>query len=144
MISIPNLQIVEHTDSHLGLKIPAFAEPSVSVLVEKCLQRHGGYITARLETPKKPRTTGPRSQSAHLHGHLQSLALFTGYSMEEVKAVMKRDMPEWPVNIVKIGKVTHYDYGSEADADTVLEAKAIEWCHMRAAEINCPLVEAAE
>lgn len=90
-----------------------------------------------VERKKKPRTTGPKSQQAHLHGHLSQIADYTGYYLSEVKEAMKEDIPEWPRKTV----MGHTIYMSEADADTVLESKAIEWCHVKAAFLGIILKE---
>jgi hypothetical protein len=57
--------------------------------------------------------------------------------MSEMKAAMKEDCPEWP-RVMILGKSVPI---SEADATSVVEAAAIEWCHVRAAEYNIKLVE---
>lgn len=85
----------------------------------------------------RPRTTGMGSQCNHLHGHLQQLAEFTGYSMSEIKEVMKADLPNWPV-VERLGHVVHV---SEADVDTMVESAAIEWTHRKADELNVILIE---
>lgn len=86
----------------------------------------------------RPRTTGPGSQSNHLHGHLQQICEHTGYTMSEVKEAMKADMPNWPV-VERLGHLVHL---SEADVDTLVEAEAIEWTHRTAAELEIRLIEA--
>lgn len=86
---------------------------------------------------ERPRTTGWKSQQAHLHGHLSTIADALGYYMSEIKEAMKEDLPDWPRKTV-MGKIV---YMSEADADTVLESKGIEWCHVKAAEFGIKLVE---
>ena len=90
-----------------------------------------------VERKKKPRTTGPKSQQAHLHGHLSQIADYTGFYLSEIKEVMKEDIPEWPRKII-MGRTV---YMSEADADTILESKAIEWCHVKAAFLGIILKE---
>jgi hypothetical protein len=92
----------------------------------------------------RPRTVGKFSQSAHLHGHLQQIARHTGYTLGEIKEVMKEDMVDWPRHEVKLGGVIRLVPISEADADTVSEAAAIEWTHVKAAELGVRLVEAVE
>ena len=57
--------------------------------------------------------------------------------MQEIKAVMKEDLPEWTHHLV-MGKMVPI---SEADATTVIESAAIEWCHRRAAEMGIVLRE---
>jgi predicted DNA-binding transcriptional regulator AlpA len=68
---------------------------------------------------------------------LQQLAEHTGYSMSELKEVMKADLSDWP-HVERFGRMVAV---SEADVDTAVEAAAIEWCHMRAAELGVVLRE---
>jgi len=93
----------------------------------------------------KARTTGPRSGSAHLHGHFRQIAEFMGeYSLEAVKAYAKEDCPEWPRVDVTIGGKTRMVPISEADADTVAESALIEWCHFKASDMGIVLIEEGE
>ena len=92
----------------------------------------------------RPRTTGRYSQSAHLHGHLQQIARHTGYTLGEIKEVMKEDLPDWPRHEVKLGGVVRLVPISEANVDVPTESKAIEWCHVKAAELGIRLVEASD
>ena len=93
----------------------------------------------------RPRSTGRGSQSAHLHGHLQTIARHYGtVSMEDVKQLMKWDCIEWPRKMVRVGSASLFVPIGERDADTVAESAAIEWCHVKAAEEGIILVEATE
>lgn len=92
-------------------------------------------------TANKPRSTGKHSQSAHLHGHLRQIADYCGYHLSEIKDVLKEDLSSWPTRTVRIGQTTQDVPISEADASTVVESAAIEWCHQRAAELGIPLIE---
>jgi hypothetical protein len=98
-------------------------------------------LTFSIEKKKKPRTTGPKSQQAHLHGHLQQIADYCGYYMSEIKEAMKEDISDWPRKIIDVGDTRRTIYMSEADADTVLESKAIEWTHVKASELGIILYE---
>jgi len=121
-------------------RLEIFLPSSVNAMIER---RIAGVDQARykfvfdVERKRKPRTTGPKSQQAHLHGHLSQIADSLGYHMSELKEAMKEDLPDWPRKTV-LGKTV---YMSESDADTVLESKAIEWCHVRAAEFGIRLIE---
>jgi hypothetical protein len=98
----------------------------------------------RIDTVR-PRSTGPGSQSAHLHGHLQTIARHYGtVSMEDVKQLMKWDCIEWPRKMVRVGSASLLEPISESEADTVAESAAIEWCHVKATEEGIMLVEATE
>ena len=84
-----------------------------------------------------PRSTGKGSQCNHLHGHLQQLAEFTGFGMSEIKDVLKADLFEWPM----VERMGHLIPMSEADVDTAVESAAIEWTHVKAAELGVVLRE---
>jgi len=96
------------------------------------------------ELTVRPRSTGKYSQSAHLHGHLQQLARHTGYTLGEIKEVMKEDCEGWPHHEVVLGGVVRLVPISEADATSVDESAAIEWTHRRAAEMGVRLVEISD
>jgi hypothetical protein len=117
---------------------------AVDRIVEKCHAKHGGYVKVSVDVPSKPRTFGPGSQSAHLHGHLQQLAVHFGYTLGEMKDVMKGDVAEWPREERKFGKRRILRPVSEATVSTVVESRAIEWCHLIAAEEGLVLVEGKE
>jgi hypothetical protein len=85
----------------------------------------------------RARTTGPGSQSAHLHGHLQQIAEHAGYSMGEVKEAMKEDLASWPV----VERFGHMIHASEADVDTMVESEAVDWTHQKAAFLGIILRE---
>jgi hypothetical protein len=101
-------------------------------------------VKVSVDVPSKPRTFGPGSQSAHLHGHLQQLAVHFGYTLGEMKDVMKGDVAEWPREERKFGKRRILRPVSEATVSTVVESRAIEWCHLIAAEEGLVLVEGKE
>jgi hypothetical protein len=101
----------------------------------------GTKLTVEISKYRRVRSTGPNSQCAHLHGHLQQIGRELGYSLEEVKAVMKADCIDWPHSKVTVHGRTVMVPISEADATTDVESAAIEWCHMRAAEQSILLRE---
>lgn len=85
----------------------------------------------------RARTTGPGSQSAHLHGHLQQLAEHTGHSMGELKQIIKSETTSWPTHEI----LGHLVYASEADVDSATESEAIERCHVIASDLGIVLRE---
>ena len=87
------------------------------------------------------RSTGRGSQSAHLHGHLRQIAEHCGYTLGEMKEVMKADCPAWRHRDVVIGGRHVMVPESEADASVEEESAAIEWCHYVAAELGVVLRE---
>lgn len=98
-------------------------------------------LRVRVDKWKKPRSTGPRSQSNHLHGHLSQLAIYYSYTMSEMKEIMKDDVPEWPVENRILGHRVVVRPVSEALVSSSVANKAIEWCHMIAAEEKVILKE---
>ena len=142
---IPNATVEGLTmDGDLLVVIPAAFRDAARAMVDKCIQRHNGFCRLSLDRPSKPRTFGPGSQSAHLHGHLQQLAIHFGYDLAEMKLIMKDCVPEWPVEERKFGKTVKLRPVSEATVSTVVESAGIEWCHRIAAEEGLVLVEGKE
>ena len=139
---VPNAQVEGlTTDGDLLVVIPPAFRESARAVVNKCILNHSGFCRISLERPSKPRTTGRGSQSAHLHGHLQQLAIHFGYDLAEMKLIMKDCVPEWPVEERKFGKTVKLRPVSESTVSTIVEAAAIEWTHRIAAEEGIVLVE---
>jgi hypothetical protein len=132
------------SDGDLLLQVPPAFIESLRQVVKRCEGKHNGFCRLSIDRPSKPRTFGPGSQSAHLHGHLQQLAVHFGYTLGEMKEIMKDDVPEWPTEERKLGKRRVLRPVSEATVSTVVESKAIEWCHMVAGEEGLVLVEGKE
>ncbi len=126
----------------LLVAVPASAWPALRSLLDLSAMKHNGYLSCAFDPPRKPRTTGWKSQNHHLHGHLQQLARCYGtLSMEDMKQLMKWDCVDWPRKIVKVrGRAVEIPI-SESDADTTAESAAISWCHDRALDLNCVLTE---
>jgi len=97
----------------------------------------------RIETPRKKRSTGFRSQNSHSHGHYADIAeqLSTPdieYSPEEIARALKlMAMKEgyWPPKMNRQGEAIvdpitkALEPMSEADADTAQAAQLIEFIH---------------
>jgi hypothetical protein len=64
--------------------------------------------------------------------------------MNEIKEVMKADCPGWEWEEVRVGKTAKMRPISESRATPAMEAAAIDWTHMRAAELGIILVEESE
>ena len=144
-MTIPNSRIDSWSPTN-GLRVhfPADFQVAAERVIERCQKAHNGYCKISIDTPFKPRTYGPGSQSAHLHGHLQQLANHFGYDLAEMKLIMKDCVPEWPVEERKFGKTVKLRPVSEATVSTVVESAGIEWCHRIAAEEGLVLVEGKE
>jgi len=59
------------------------------VLLAKAEEKHGGYLNVALELPKRPRTTGQRSQQAAVNGYVQQICRETGNDFGVVKSEVK-------------------------------------------------------
>ena len=110
--------------------------------------KHNGYVTITIETPRKPRTTGYKSQSHHLNGHIQQIAEYTGMPFYLIKTEVKCRAVEmgYPILLNSKGEVQMDIYGrvmgiSEADSSTSECSILIEVTHMLAAELSLTLEE---
>ena len=129
------------------LKNPTGGSPMAAALwalLEKAEKGIGGaYLAVRLDLRHRPRSTGWKSQSHHLHGHIRQLCEATGYTMAEMKQVVKEDTPSWPVEFKEFRGKKRTIYASEADVSVEVESEAIEICHRIAADLNVRLIEEA-
>jgi hypothetical protein len=102
-------------------------------------------VMIKISKPHRPRTTGPRSQSAHFHGHVKDIATQSAgkYSPAQVKQIMKGlSMMEGFPSIT--GKFKNRRFRipiSEADASTIDEKLLIDITHQFADENNFWLIE---
>ena len=126
--------------------------PAFYALMERCEAKHNGYVALSMDEPHRPRTFGPKKtkpsdpgyQANHLNGHLSQLAIHFGYTKQEMKEIMKDDVPEWPMEKRTIGKRVKMRPVSEATVSVEVESKAIEWTHLIAAEEGIELEEGEE
>lgn len=140
----PNLCLCKPSDLKLLMDL--------NEAVERALAKHNGYMGIETYEPFRPRTFGPKKtkpsdpgyQANHLNGHLSQLAIHFGYTKQEMKEIMKDDVPEWPVEKRTIGKRVKIRPVSEATVSIEVESKAIEWTHLIAAEEGIKLEEGEE
>ena len=118
----------------LSVEVPAPYAEAVKLMVERYDE-----LTIRLSPPTKPRTTGERSQSHHLNGHIQTICLETGNDFDAVKTLVKmraisRGYPFTSIRGLTIPK-------SEAACTTTECGLLIDEVHQLAAEEGIALVE---
>lgn len=120
------------------------------VVLQEAERKHGGHVTVKISTPHRPRSTGKGSQSAHFHGHVQSIAMETGQPAEDVKSYLKAKAVDlgYPMLMDTEGNPILNLWGtyqgiSEADASVEDEIKLIEAAHMLAADLGIRLIEEA-
>lgn len=125
----------------------AFIPPDDAGAVERikrelrgCRDRHNDHALVTIQPPKRPRTTGPRSQNRHLNGHVMQICRETGNDFDTVKDAVKRIAAErfgYPLSTV--GAVTVPKRERECSAGEC--AKLIEAAHMLAADLGIILNE---
>ena len=69
--------------SYLGVRA------SLKSLIELCENKHGGFVQLEMSAPYPKRTTGRGSQNSHIWGHIQQIANFTGYDIDDVEDYAK-------------------------------------------------------
>ncbi|WP_422477241.1 hypothetical protein [Pleomorphochaeta sp. DL1XJH-081] len=132
----------------VALVAPRDIKPKLDQIFQTSDDKHNGHITITIETVRKPRTTGHRSQSHHLNGHIQQIAEYTGMPFELIKLEVKHRAVEmgYPMLLKLDGTVQTDIYGrvmgiSEADSSTQECAILIETAHMVASEVGIKLQE---
>ena len=118
----------------------AFAQENIRRELKKCRDRFNDYVLITMQPPKKPRSTGPGSQSHHLNGHIQQIANQTGLSFELVKYCIKMlavEEMDYPHAVVD----GHVWPQSEADCSSGECALLIEAAHVWAARHGIKLEE---
>jgi len=122
------------------LTFPGGYEDALYVLDERLKSKKVNQVYVKLGMPRKPRTTGDKSQNHHLNGHIQQICIETGDEFDDVKMEIKR-------RALKRGYPSHTDtFGnvipeSEGAASTVECGYLIEEAHDVAAFCNVKLKE---
>lgn len=105
------------------------------------------FYYLKIDIPRRPRTTGPKSQNTHLNGHAQQIAVETGQPFEDVKKKAKQIGigMGYPILQDENGPVLDF-WGeaqgiSESDCSTEEAAILIEALHLLAAELEIDLIE---
>ncbi|ADK81893.1 hypothetical protein [Sediminispirochaeta smaragdinae] len=106
------------------------------------------YYSLKIDTPKRPRTTGENSQNHHINGHCQQISVDTGQPFEDVKKYAKQFALTmgYPILEDENGEPIHDLWGkpqgiSESDCSTEDAAILIEAIHQIAAEMDINLIE---
>lgn len=110
-------------------------------LVTLCNDRYSGFVRCDMSPPYKPRTTGAGSQNSHIWGHIQQIAEYTGYEIDDVEDMMKRKAVSmgYPYRLNSItGDIIPY---SMKDINTQEAGYLIDVLHQWAAELEINLDE---
>ena len=111
------------------------ARANIKHELSKCREKYNGYVLVTFQPPKKPRTTGPDSQSHHLNGHIMQICEETGNDYDTVKDAVKMIAVEnlgYPYRTIA-GRVIAQ---RERECSTTECALLIEAAHMLAAELE--------
>jgi len=127
-------------DGSITLAFPKSYDISLELLKEKLFHKRITQVYVKLGMPRKPRTTGDKSQSHHLNGHIQQIAQYTGDDFDDVKMEIKRRAISrgYPFRTDSFGNVVPE---SEANSSTVECAMLIDTAHEVASFLNLRLKE---
>jgi hypothetical protein len=106
----------------------------------KCREKNNGYVLVTFQPPKRPRTTGPESQNAHLNGHIMQICNETCNDYDSVKDAVKMLAVEsmgYPYKTIA-GRIIPQ---RERECSTDECAKLIEAAHVLAADLGIILQE---
>jgi len=143
MVELPAAEV--HPATKLGqavleVHIPPQYVAFVTGLLQEDVVKKSRQLYVRLDKPRRPRSTGKRSQNAHLNGHVQQIAAYTGDSFDDVKEHIKRESVAmgYPVYTDSFG-VVHVQ--SESECDTTECAMLIDTAHRIASFLGVELKE---
>lgn len=140
MIELPAARVAEIGPERVTVLIPtSYAEEWEQIRTRPNVVK-SGQMYVKIGAPRKPRTTGWKSQNHHLNGHCQQIAAYTGDSFDDVKAYVKREAiaDGYPIRTTAWGDVVPQ---SESDASTVECALLIEASHRVASFLGVQLIE---
>ena len=134
-MTIPAVRRAQTAPHILAVELPAECVQPV--------QEMGEWLQIRVSRPRRPRTTGWKSQNHHINGHCQQISTATGNSFSAVKQRMKELAIDrgYPMETLPDGSAAPK---SEGDIDTVEAGLLIDTIHQFAAEWDVPLEEEAE
>ena len=141
MINLPaTLRLTTGSSAAISFELPVKYRDAFWAMVESAKT---DYWNVKISRPKRPRTTGWKSQNHHFRGHCRDILQQTGNSMTVVATAVKEYAVEfygYPEDEV-FGKKKPR---SEADLDTVECALLIDATHHFAAEWKLNLRESEE
>lgn len=131
-----------------GFRIPPEHRDWYNATLEECRKKNNGYALVTIQQPKRIRSTGNKSQSHHLNGHVQQIATITGQPFGDVKEYVKTSAIDrgYPMLKKDDGSIFTNVWGqprgiSEAEASVEDCIILIEQVHQLAAELNITLKE---
>jgi len=133
-------EVVEAGKTYVMLRFPAVAEDAWAALAVKLAEKRVRQVYVKIGYPRKPRTTGDKSQSHHFNGHVAQIAAHTGNSFDDEKMWLKREAISmgYPFHTTSHGDVVPE---SEANASTVECSYLIDTAHRIASDLGITLKE---
>lgn len=120
----------------------AFENPSATYLqainheLEKCDQKNNGYVSVTITRPRRPRTTGDKSQNNLFYLLVTKISNETGNDIEDVKDGVKYRAIKrgYPYSVNKLsGTIKPY---STTRVDTVQMSYLIDECYQVCSELG--------
>ena len=130
----------EHYQRSIKLVFPEGYADTLKMLCDGLDKKRVHQVYVKLGYPRKPRTTGEKSQNHHLNGHIQQICAYTGDDFDDVKMHIKRKAMAkgYPFHTDSFGNAIP---DSESDATTGQCAWLIDTAHEVAAFLNVKLKE---
>lgn len=127
---------------HICFELPkdSFLQEALKKTLTACKIRNNDFVLVTIQRPKKPRTTGYKSQNHHLNGHILQICNHTGNDYETVKYAVKMIAVEqfgYPSQMI----AGHILPKAERYTDTAECALLIEASHYLAADLGMILTE---
>ncbi len=122
------------------LGLPISCEDAFYSMREQLKKKRVNQVYVKIGYPRKPRTTGDKSQSHHFNGHVAQIAAHTGNSFDDEKMWLKREAISmgYPFHTTSHGDVIPE---SEANASTVECSYLIDTAHRIASDLGITLKE---
>lgn len=135
-----NFDVYFDTTGKVTISVPHYYADALHAFQERLAERRVHQAYVKLGYPRKPRTTGEHSQSAHFNGHVQQIANHTGNSFDDEKMHLKREAISmgYPYHTTTYGDVVPE---SEANASTVECGYLIDTAHRIASDLGIKLKE---
>ena len=89
-LCIPAVKIATTPSGKAGISVPAAYREYYQSMLAYCIDKRGGYISVTFYPPRKPRSTGEKSQNHAINGYCQQIAVKTGQPFEDVKIFCKQ------------------------------------------------------
>ena len=140
MLELPAARIEGATYNFFGVIVPEPSRELWGVLRHKDKFARSGQLYIRASLPKKPRTTGYKSQNHHAWGHAQQIAESVGDYKDDIMAhaKMRAVSHGYPTRKTMFGDIVPI---SEKEASTVEAGYIIDELHIIASFANVKLKE---